>query len=160
MKSSVLAGGLQIDSWIWLPRACCTGVLKVKMLPGKLMQIMFAVCLSAALLRGTSYYLTRGWLETETKKRSCHSFTLLGFDKGEPVPIDMFTPMFDSFLQNHISSKRFFFKVWTFVFLFYFSISSSSPVLLYARSVQPLTAVAMAAHTCSTENVNANYSIL
>lgn len=45
-------------------------------------------------------------------------------------------------------------------FIFYFSIPSSTPLLLYARSVQPLTAVAMAAQACSTENINANYHIL
>lgn len=80
--------------------------------------------LVCGLAAGTSYHLTRGCLETETKKHSCHSFTLflLGFDQRETlksVPIDMFTQMFDSFLQIHISTWRFFFNVCTFVF-FYF----------------------------------------
>lgn len=56
--------------------------LKREMLPGNLMQIMFPVCFSVAL-PGASYYLTRGCLQTETKKHSCHSFTLslLSFDQ-------------------------------------------------------------------------------
>lgn len=76
------------------------------MLPGNLKQIMFPLCLSVAL----PWVLhKRGCLETETKKHSCHSFTrfFLGYDEREtfePVPIDMMTKMFESFLQIHIST--------------------------------------------------------
>lgn len=46
--------------------------------------------------------------------------------------------------------------MWFFFYIFFFLVSSSTAPLLCARSVQPLTAVAMAAQACSTE-ITRNY---
>lgn len=80
----------------------------------------------------------------------------------EPVPTDMLTQMFDSFLlffNPHFYLKVFLQSVYICVLILFFNLTPT-PLLLYARSVQPLTTVAMAAQAYSTENVNANYNIL
>lgn len=89
--------------------------------------------LVCGLAVGTSHHLTRGCLETQTKKHSCHSFTLflLGFDQRELERSNAFPltclhtclihPYKTRFPHEGFSSKRI-----HFVLPFYFSISSST----------------------------------
>lgn len=127
---------------------------------------MFPVCLSVALPRVLHIVLQDDvWRRRRSNTVaivSHFSFSVLIKGRDARTRSHWHVCLHKRLINSYKSTfPRFFFKACTFVpFFFFFSLifypPPPTPPLLYARSVQPLTTVAMAARACSTER-NRNY---
>lgn len=169
---------MQIDvcTLLNLASTCMLQVSKVKkkvcifakiqageMLHGNLIQIMFPVCSSVALPRVLHIVLQEDVWRRRPRNTvaivSHFSFSvLIKGRRSNPFPLTSLHKRLIHSYKSTFSHKGFSFKVRTYVVFFFFFLShlQPPPPLLCARSVQPLTAVAMAARVCSTE-ITRNY---